>query len=91
MGFERLCKRVGIVGACAHDIRRTVASGLARLKVAPHVLSLVLNHVKKASDITMAVYVQHSFDDEKKAAMSLWEEHLRKILGLTGDNVATFA
>ena len=61
---------------------------MARLKVPPHVRSLVLNHAKKASDMTTAVYDRHSYDDEKTEALSLWEGHLRKLFGLTADNVS---
>jgi integrase len=87
--FMKLCKRVGIEGASAHDIRRTVGTGMARLKVPPHVRSLVLNHAKKPSDMTTFVYDQYGYDDEKREALTAWEGHLRKLFGLTADNVAT--
>jgi hypothetical protein len=87
--FMKLCKRVGIEGASAHDIWRTVGTGMARLKVPPHVRSLVLNHAKKPSDMTTFVYDQYGYDDEKREALTAWEGHLRKLFGLTADNVAT--
>jgi hypothetical protein len=37
-----------------HDLRRTLRTGLGRLKVAPHVAELVLNHVKTGMTAVMA-------------------------------------
>ncbi len=47
-----------------HDLRRTVASGLARLGYRTEVIKRVLGHVAKATDVTSVVYNWHSYDAE---------------------------
>jgi len=63
-----------------HDLRRTCATGMARLGVNPHTIALVLDHISttKAS-VTSAVYVKYSFDKEKRQALETWAAHLEKI------------
>ncbi|RCL04002.1 MAG: hypothetical protein JSC189_000039 [Candidatus Tokpelaia sp. JSC189] len=41
-----------------HDIRRTVATGMASLGIAPHVVEAVLNHVSGAMAGVAGVYNQ---------------------------------
>ena len=53
-----------------HDLRRTAASGMARLGVQPHVIARVLNHAE--TGITGRVYVRHGWLDEKRQALDLW-------------------
>lgn len=75
-----------------HDLRRTVASGLARLGYRTEVIKRVLAHVAKASDITTTVYVWHQFDEEALEAVNRWAAHLAKLtthLALVPMNSAT--
>ena len=53
-----------------HDIRRTVASGMARLGVNLLVIEKILNHVSGSFGGIVGVYQRHSFADEKRAAMT---------------------
>src|SRR5262249_31563704 len=55
----------------AHDLRRTALTGMARLGVSPIVIANVANHrsVSKAG-VTLGVYIQHDYDDEKRDALS---------------------
>jgi integrase len=55
-----------------HDIRRTVASGMARLGVNLPVIEKLLNHVSGSFAGIVGVYQRHSFADEKRAAMAAW-------------------
>lgn len=66
----RLDQLSGASGWRLHDLRRTAASGMAELGVAPHVVGAVLNHSPKG--VTMAVYVKHDFKAEKRAALENW-------------------
>jgi integrase len=68
-----------------HDLRRTAATGMARLGTAPHVLSAILNHAPKGSMGVTAVYLRHSYDLEKRTALDGWARHLDTI---TGDQTA---
>jgi integrase len=62
-----------------HDLRRTVASGMAKLGVNLPVIEKVLNHVSGSFSGVAGVYQRHSFEDEKRAALEVWSGHLRRI------------
>jgi integrase len=55
-----------------HDLRRTAATGMARLNIAPHVLDRVLNHVSGRIRGVAAVYNRFEYLDERKAALERW-------------------
>jgi integrase len=55
-----------------HDLRRTCASGLARLGINLPVIEKVLNHSSGSFAGIVGVYQKHSFADEKAAALSAW-------------------
>ncbi len=64
-----------------HDLRRTVATGMASLGINPHTISLVLDHISATKGtVTGAVYVKFSFDREKRDALELWAAHLSNLL-----------
>jgi hypothetical protein len=54
---------------------------MAEMGIAPHTISLVLNHVSaRQGTITSKVYVQYSYDREKRAALGAWGARLEQIL-----------
>ncbi|VTZ52196.1 Integrase [Methylocella tundrae] len=55
-----------------HDLRRTFASGAARLGINLPVIEKVLNHVSGSFRGIVGVYQRHSFADEKRAALETW-------------------
>ncbi|MGD9671447.1 MAG: tyrosine-type recombinase/integrase [Hyphomicrobiaceae bacterium] len=64
-----------------HDLRRTVATGMASLGINPHTISLVLDHISATKGtVTGAVYVKYSFDREKREALERWAEHLSGLI-----------
>lgn len=73
-----------------HDLRRTLRTKLAELSVKDVVAERVLGHKLQGM---MAVYNQHSYDIEKRQALTLWERRLREILNLSepSGNVLSFA
>jgi integrase len=74
--------RFGIAPWCAHDLRRTSLTGMARLGVAPIVLGHVANHRSTThAGVTLAVYSQYAYDKEKRAALDLWADRLAAIIG----------
>jgi integrase len=79
-GFNRAQKRLeqamGVDDWRIHDLRRTCASGLARLGVAPHVIEKVLNPISGQISGVAAVYNRHGYDAEKRGALERWERHL---------------
>jgi integrase len=64
-----------------HDLRRTAATRMAELGVNPHTISMILNHVSsRQGTITSKVYVQYSYDREKREALAMWAVQLETIL-----------
>ena len=87
-GFGRAKKQLdtlsGIGDWRLHDLRRTVASGLARFQTPPHVIEAVLNHRSGTISGVAAVYNRYSYLDEKRQALEGWARH---VAGLAADNV----
>ena len=81
--MSKIIKMLGIPNATVHDLRRTVGTNLARLGVSKDVRARVLNHIDGARSVTDAVYNQHEFWAEKRAALQLWESELRRIVDQT--------
>lgn len=59
-----------------HDLRRTVASGMARIGIAPHVIEKVLNHAGGQISGVAAIYNRHGYSDEKQRALDAWANSL---------------
>jgi integrase len=57
-----------------HDLRRTSASGMARLGVAPHVIEKVLNHRTGVISGVAAVYNRYGYAEEKRDALERWAQ-----------------
>ena len=53
---------------CLHDLRRTLATGMQRLGIPPHVTEAVLNHKSGTIKGVAAVYARHDYADEKRGA-----------------------
>jgi len=70
-----------------HDLRRTVATGMAELGVQPHVIEAVLNHASGTISGIAAVYNRHPYGPEKRRALDLWAEHLTAIVEGRESNV----
>jgi integrase len=83
-GFGRAKDRLDLLMAARewrlHDLRRTVASGMARLGVPPHVIEKVLNHVSGEISGVAAVYNRHGYDAEKRDALEKWAKHLLHLM-----------
>lgn len=60
-----------------HDLRRTMRTGLSACRIRPDIAELTIGHTKRG---IVAVYDQHGFDDERRAAMLAWEDRLLNIV-----------
>lgn len=69
-----------------HDLRRTAASGMARMGVGIHVVEKILNHVSGSLSGVAGVYNRHSYQDEMRSALQGWSNWLDSLEG-TADNV----
>jgi integrase len=63
-----------------HDIRRTVATGMAEIGVAPHIVEAVLNHVSGAKAGVAGVYNRAVYAREKAAALEAWGAHVMALV-----------
>ena len=73
-----------------HDLRRTAATGMARLGVGLPIVEKVLNHVSGSFRGVAGVYNRHSFDTEKRHALESWAAFVERLVtGEPGGNVVT--
>jgi integrase len=95
MGLAQYTARQSVDGAVAadplaagwtvHDLRRSVATGLARLGCPRVVQDRILNHVDNSIG---AIYDVHTYDGEAKQWLQRWADHLTV---LTVPNVTSIA
>jgi len=75
-----------------HDIRRSVATQMAEMNVAPHVVEAVLNHRSGVIRGVARIYNKYSYAAEKRAALEAWARKLDAIVtGKPGSNVIELA
>lgn len=70
-----------------HDLRRTAATGMARLGIAVRVTEAVLNHVSGTGGGIVAVYQRHDYAEEKRAALEAWGHYVMRLIEGKPDNV----
>jgi integrase len=63
-----------------HDVRRTAATGMAAIGIAPHVVEAVLNHVSGFKASVAGTYNRHSYLEEKRSALERWADHVASIV-----------
>jgi integrase len=70
-----------------HDLRRSFASGLQRLKIEPHIVDACINHLPPKLQRT---YQTHDYEAEKRTALDRWAAHVDAVVnGKTIDNVVS--
>ncbi len=70
-----------------HDLRRTVASGMARLGINLPVIEKVLNHQSGSFAGIVAVYQHHEFAAEKRDALNRWAAHVTGLVEGGADKI----
>lgn len=76
---DQLDRISGVTNWRLHDLRRTAATGMARLGIPPHVVEKVLNHKSGEIRGVAAVYNRHAYIEECREALVCWSNFLRKI------------
>lgn len=74
-----LDEKSGVTDWRYHDLRRTAASGMARLGIPPHVIEAVLNHSSGAVSGVARVYNRFDYAPEKRAALERWGAEVLRI------------
>lgn len=72
-----------------HDLRRTAATGMAEIGIAPHIVEAVLNHISGAKASVAGVYNRAAYATEKKAALETWGRHLMSLLAPRPENIVS--
>jgi integrase len=90
-GFHRAKDRLdalsGVEQWRIHDLRRTVASGLAALKTPVVVVEKILNHSSGSLRGVAAVYNRFNYADERRTALDAWATHVERLVNPPEDNV----
>ena len=63
-----------------HDLRRSAATRMCDLGVAPHVVEQILNHQSGHRAGIVGVYNRSSYEREVRAALALWNDHIRALV-----------
>jgi integrase len=63
-----------------HDLRRTAATGMAKLGIAPHVIEKVLNHVTGSLAGVAGIYNRFGYGPEKRHALETWAAHIEGLI-----------
>jgi integrase len=82
-GFSKakrlLDEKTKLAAWVVHDLRRTAATGLAKL-VQPHIVECVLGHVGGFKAGVSGVYNLHAYEQEKRQALDLWGKHVSELV-----------
>ncbi len=71
---------LGIPNFTPHDLRRTAASYMTSIGIPRLVVAKILNHVEQG---VTAIYDRHSYDADKRDALTRWDRELREIIAGT--------
>ena len=84
-----LDKRLGaqVRAFTLHDLRRSAASGAADLGVNPYAIELILNHTP---NLIARTYNKGQYLREIRAALLLWDSHIRSLIEGTESKVVSF-
>jgi integrase len=77
---NRIAKASGVTGWSWHDLRRTFATGLGRLKVSRFIIGKIINHADRSMT---SIYERHEFFEEKLEALTRWADHVDRLLAVT--------
>jgi integrase len=70
-----------------HDLRRSCATGAAKLGVAPHIIDRVLNHSSGKISGVAKIYNRFEYLPEREAALEAWGRHVERLIRPTPSNV----
>ena len=70
-----------------HDLRRTAATRMCDLGVAPHIVEQILNHAGGHKAGVAGTYNRSSYESETRRALEQWAEHIAEIVGRAGQRL----
>jgi integrase len=63
-----------------HDLRRTSATHMAEIGIAPHIIEACLNHVSGHKGGVAGIYNRATYETPKRLALEAWANHLLEIV-----------
>jgi integrase len=73
-----------------HDIRRTVATGMAEIGIEPHIVEAVLNHQSGHKGGIKGVYNRAKYKSQMAIALAKWAAHVSELVGGAEHKVIAF-
>jgi integrase len=70
---------LGIKPYRIHDLRRSVATGMADLGILPHIVESILNHVSGHKAGVAGIYNRAKYLDEMRIALDRWAEYISRL------------
>jgi integrase len=86
---RRLDDAMGIPPWRLHDLRRTCATGMAEIGIAPHIVEACLNHISGAKAGVAGVYNRAAYAAEKKVALERWAAHVYGLVSGRKGNITS--
>jgi integrase len=89
---KALDQRIAAAGAAmapwvVHDLRRSCATHMAEIGIAPHIVEAVLNHASGHKAGVSGVYNRAAYEHEKRRALDLWAGHVLALVEERASNV----
>jgi integrase len=79
-GKKMLDARSNVKDWTTHDIRRTVATRMADINIAPHIIEAILNHYDGHRRGVAGIYNQSRYGGLVKSALATWEGHILALI-----------
>lgn len=79
-GKTALDVRCGVADWRVHDIRRTVATGMADVGIQPHIIETILNHASGHKRGPAGIYNRSVYEHDVRAALAMWADHVRALV-----------
>jgi integrase len=74
---SQLDLRSGVSDWTLHDIRRSMATGMAELGILPHIIEAILNHASGHRAGVAGIYNRARYEAEMRQALNIWAAILR--------------
>jgi len=79
----------GVAAWRLHDLRRTIATGMADIGIEPHHIEACLNHYSGHRRGPHGIYNRSTYERQVKAALVRWSEHLLALVEGRESNIVT--
>jgi integrase len=78
VGKARLDARCGVAGWVLHDLRRSAATHMADMGVAPHTVEAVLGH--QTGSKVARTYNRSPYVNDMRVALAMWADHVTHLI-----------